>query len=279
GVSLKDENLLYTVRMALRNQLAAGDNLTKFSREQLSKADSRAIADVAVAVSSAEAGAFLLDHIQRTPEPRETLSRYLRHAARHAPAAKLDTLATYVQKEYGEDVDFQLALFKSVQEGAAQRGSRLPESAVAWGGVLAEKLLQAPEQQSDWTFTPLAGAETKNPWFVQRRASADGKNARFLCSLPPGGEQLTGIARSKAFEIPKTLEFYLAGHDGFPNKSAQKKNVVRLRLADTDAIIAEQFPPRNDMAQAVTWHLEKETGRHGYIEVTNADTDSAYAWL
>src|SRR5256885_14876153 len=74
-------------------------------------------------------------------------------------------------------------------------------------------------------------ANPANPWFVQKRVSADGdKSSSFLCSLPPGAESLTGVLRSKPFTIPAKLSFFLAGHDGYPDKPPQKKNVVRLRL-------------------------------------------------
>jgi putative heme-binding domain-containing protein len=277
--SAKDENLNHVTRMALRNQLRAEGGFSSLG--ELSETDSRAIADVAVAVSTPEAGAFLFDHIQRVSEPRETLSRYLRHAARHAPRDRFDKLAGYVREKFGDDTDFQLALFKSVQEGAAQRGAELTHAMREWGSDLASKLLKATDEHWDWTYTALPNAtETKNPWFMQRRKSSDGNpNARFLCSLPPGGEQLTGILRSKAFAIPAKIKFYLAGHDGFPEKPAQEKNVVRLRLINNDEVVAEQYPPRNDIAQPVTWNIEKHAGKQGYIEVVDGDTGSAYAWL
>src|SRR5207247_574495 len=74
-------------------------------------------------------------------------------------------------------------------------------------------------------------ANPANPWFLQKRASADGdKDSLFVCSLPPGGESLTGVLRSKPFTIPARLLFWLAGHDVFPGKPPQRKNYSRLRL-------------------------------------------------
>jgi len=176
----------------------------------------------------------------------------------------------------------QLTLFNSVQEGTAQRGSKLSAAARAWGAELAEKLLASTEQNSSvWHNTPVEGMkETKNPWFVQKRASADGDQASpFLCSLPPGGERLTGILRSDIFTVPGRLHFFIAGHDGQPLNAPQRKNVVRLRAADKQEILAEQFPPRNDLAQPVTWDLAREAGRKAYLEVVDGDDGNAYAWL
>src|SRR5207245_7807709 len=130
-----------------------------------------------------------------------------------------------------------------------------------------------------------------------KRVSADGdRSSWFLCSLPPGGESLTGVLRSRPFTIPAKLSFFLAGHDGYPNKAARKKNAVRLRAADTHEVLAEAFPPRNDTAQLVTWDFTQPAagvapaasagknaaplaGRQAYLAVTDGDNGDAYAWL
>ena len=168
-------------------------------------------------------------------------------------------------------------------------------------------MASADERSLTWFNAPVEGmANSANPWFVQKRASADGdKAAWFLCSLPPGGESLTGVLRSKPFSIPAKLNFFLAGHDGYPDRPAQRKNVVRLRLVQErgpikaasekeaasgggskgvvipfeDDLVAETFPPRNDTAQPVTWNLSPFVGRQGYIEITDGDNGNAYAWL
>lgn len=281
-VPLTDTHLLHTVRMALRNQLQSEGTFSRLPLANWTEADARAIADVAVGVGSAEAGSFLLTHVQQVTEGREVLSRYLRHAVRYISAAQADELAEFTRSKFADDLDFQLALFKAVQEGKGQQGGSLSKGCRAWGSELAEKLLTSTEQSSlMWQNTPVEGiTEIKNPWFVQKRASADGdKTSPFLCSLPPGGEQLTGVLRSQGFLIPEELSFFLAGHDGFPGKPAQKKNVVRLRSGDTHEILAEKYPPRNDTAQPVVWELQAHAGKQGYLEVIDGDNGAAYAWL
>ena len=303
-----DTHLVYVVRKALRDQLKADGVLARLMRETLSEQDARAIADVAVAVPTAEAGEFLLRYVRKYSEVKETLASYLRHAARYAPEKEMDALAAFTRAKFADDLDFQLALFKSIQQGTEQRGAAAAGGVRDWGTELADRLLASADQRSlNWRNTPVEGmANTTNPWFVQKRASADGDNASwFLCSLPPGGESLTGILRSKPLSIPAKLNFFLAGHDGYPDRPAQRKNVVRLRLlqgrglikatsekeAASDAgskgiaipaeddLVAETFPPRNDMAQAVTWDLSRFAGRQGYLEITDGDNGNAYAWL
>ncbi len=303
-----DTHLVYVVRKALRDQLALDGVLTRLMKENLSEPDARAIADVAVAVPGAEAGEFLLRHVQKYSEGNETLANYLRHAARYAPEKNMDSLAAFTRAKFADDLDFQLALFKSVQQGTEQRGAALGGGVRDWGAQLAEGLLASADERSlAWFNRPVEGmANTTDPWFVQKRVSADGDNTSwFLCSLPPGGESLTGVLRSKPFTIPAKLGFFLAGHDGYPGKPPQKKNVVRLRLlperglqaasnnasANSDEtgsgvntalqleVISETFPPRNDTAQPVTWNLGEHAGRQGYLEVVDGDNGDTYAWL
>jgi putative heme-binding domain-containing protein len=126
---------------------------------------------------------------------------------------------------------------------------------------------------------PVEGlAETANPWVLQSRASADRQTATFLSSLP-NGEQLTGVLRSPTFSIPKRLTFFFAGHDGFPDKPINKQNFVRLRLAADHSTVIQTSPPRNDTAQKITWDLSAHAGENGYIELVDADSAGAYAWL
>jgi putative heme-binding domain-containing protein len=303
-----DTHLLYVVRKALRDQLKADGVLARLTRDSLSEGDARAIADVAVAVPTAEAGEFLLRYVRRYSESKETLANYLRHASRYAPEKEMDSLAAFTRAKFAEDLDFQLALFKSIQQGAEQRAATPGGGVRDWGAELARQLLDSANIAAlGWGSAPVEGmANTANPWFVQQRASADGdKSSWFLCSLPPGGESLTGVLRSTPFSIPPKLHFFLAGHDGSPDKPAQKKNVVRLRLlpdngtpsrsgsetagaagvvaAETAALpgeaIAETSPPRNDTAQPVAWDLTQYAAKQGYLEVVDGDNGGAYAWL
>lgn len=273
-----DNHLLHGVRLALRNQLQVKGTFAGLP-QSLPERDLRAIADVAIAVASEEAGRFLLGYIERFNEAPPVTTKYLRHVAKHLPADGVDRLARLARGKFANDVDGQFAMFKSVQEGLAQRGASVTGPVKAWGEELAATFLKAPAKEMEWSNRPIEGMkEKKDPWFVQRRQSADGTSARFLCSLPPGGEHLTGILRSKRFAIPESLTFYLAGHDGPPDKGPQGRNVVRLRGEKNDVLI-EAMPPRNDTAQKVSWDLKAFAGQQGVIEVVDSDTGSGYAWL
>ena len=280
-VDKADNHLLHTVRMALRNQLKAEGAFATLDKDKLNERDSRAVADVAIAVPSAHAGGFLLNHLQRFGEPPATAAKYLRHVASHLPAEGVDQLVALARVRFADDVDAQLAMFKSVQEGVAARGAQLGAPAKAWGDDLATTLLNpSTGDELGWQNTPIDGMkETKNPWFVQTRECADGAKARFLCSLPTGGEHLTGTLRSKAFAAPKNLRFFVAGHDGPPHEGPQGKNAVRLRSADSNEVLLQAAPPRNDIAQKLSWDLGRNAGKEVYFEVVDSDTGSGYAWL
>ncbi len=100
----------------------------------------------------------------------------------------------------------------------------------------------------------------------------------FWSSLP-GGEQRTGLLRSQPFDLPASLKFFVAGHSGFPGKPDHGRNVVRLRDAESGAVLRQALPSRNDLAQPVEWDLADLAGRRGYVELQDGDTGTSYAWL
>jgi putative heme-binding domain-containing protein len=271
------------------------------SAENWSTSQLQALADVAVAVKSERAGAFLNQQLAKLEFERPALVSALQHIARYAPVKELDQLGGYVKSKFSEDIDFQLALFNSVATGAEQRGVKLGDPLRSWGGELCTRAL-ANAADSGWSNTSLENAPTQSPWAFQERRCADGRKARLLSSHPHG-EALTGVLRSREFVVPGRLTFYLAGHDGPPDRSAQKNNAVRLRLAGPEAasevslrpeqdasvdsrsqpriddVLAEAYAPRNDTAQKITWDLRKHAGQRAFLEVTDADTGGAYAWI
>ncbi|HXU78818.1 MAG TPA: PVC-type heme-binding CxxCH protein, partial [Methylomirabilota bacterium] len=278
-VTPEDAQRLYGVRMALRNQFLREGTLPQL--QSLPEKDSRAVADVALGLQSVESGSFLLEHLEKYDEPRPALTEYLRHIARYAPKDQMGKLAAVTRKRCADDLDLQMTLFKSIQEGAAQRGGAIDPGVRDWGAEIAGRLLAAADPSAQgWHCLQLKGNESANPWFLQKRASVDGdKTAWFLCSLPPGGEKLTGILRSKEFAVPETMSFFMAGHDGLPDRFAGGKNFIRLIETSTSQELARSAPPRNDTARPVTWDLKAHAGKTAFLEVVDGDTGDAYAWL
>ncbi len=279
-VPANDTHLLYVVRKSLRDQLQRTHVFEKVFDDSWTDKESRAIADVCPAVTNAAAASFLVAHLQKYSEPREVAAKYLKHAARFLPKERIDNLASLAQEKFRDDVDLQSTLFRSVQDGLAQRGVALSKRMKLWGNALAADLLAAVARtDSDWISMPVdSNSSSPNPWAVQRRKSSDGKEADFLCTLP-AGEQMTGVLRSKNFTAPVKLSFWMAGHDGFPKNPLQNKNLVRLRNADSFEVIRTAPAPRNDVAQEVAWDLGAHAGKEVFLELIDGDTAGAYAWL
>lgn len=276
-----DPALLHTVRMALRNQLQSPGAFQYLSSLALPETHSRAIADVTVGVKSPDAGSYALRQAYKVAPSRTSLMTCLRHAARYAPEMELDALVTIAQEIFGDDLDAQFALFKSMQDAFAQRGASLSGAHTAWAAELTGQLLAPPDEaNTPWIVVPLTGmGSSSNPWTLQPRPSADGDQISVFFSSLPAGESLTGVLRSRAFAIPAALSFYLAGHDGHPDRPPQGRNLVRLIAADTREVLARAAAPRNDEAQRIVWDLRNHTGRHGILEIVDSHTGTAFAWL
>lgn len=275
-----DLQLVYMTRIALRNQLKLDSTFSAIAKSDLSEQDRRAIADVCIGLETKGSGAFLASYLEHADESRDKIETYLKHIARYAPDDAMDKLAAYAQKRFADDLDFQLALFRSVREGLQQRGSAMGASLQDWGKELAGALMVSVDAKKlDWHNTSIRGGEAENPWVLQERDSADGKKVMLISSLAPGGEALTGILRSREFVIPEKLTFWLAGHDGDPARPPGKKNLIRLVDTATGKAIKVARPPRNDVAQKVTWDLKQVAGKKGCIEIVDGNRGHSYAWL
>ncbi len=278
----KQPFLKHALRIALRNQLRENAAFKTIRQTPLSPRDAAAIADVAIAVKTPAAANFLLSHIASGRPPAETIRRAAGHIARHASATDLEHLPQIIETVFAGDLDQQLAVHKALEDGNQQRGQAPAAAFRDWGIRLAERLLNraAPSSQP-WTHRPVPGMPpTQIPWILESRPSADGDpRSPFLCSLSPGGESFTGILASPSFLLPAKLSFFLAGHDGRPDTPAQGRNRINLRLADNNKIIAHAAPPRNDIAQQITWGLSPFRNQQAYLEIIDSNDGGGWAWL
>jgi len=273
-----DTHLVYVLRKSLRDHLkvpAIFDQV--LANKDWSEADQRAFADVCLAVPIPQAASFLLARLGSLSDASSpSLGDALKHAARYAPEADLPKLAEFVRTKFAAQTDFQLGLFRAVDQGLQQRGLALPATLKSWGAELVGQLLGGGVA-SAWSNTPLEAA-TENPWDFQDRKRSDGRTVRVLSSLMRG-EQKTGVLRSPEFAAGAKVSFWLCGHDGYPDKPAKKVNAARLREATTGAVLFEAWPPRNDAVTQITWDTAPHAGKRVMLEVTDADTGDAYAWL
>ncbi len=276
-VAAADTHLLYAVRKALRDHLAETAIFDRVMSATWPVTDSKFLGDVVPAVASPAAGAFLLRNFATLDLDAAGQAAVLQHAARYAPEADLPQLAALAKAH--SSLTAQLSLFNSVDQGLRQRGISLPGSLQDWGSDLVSQLLAQPDMTAGWQNLPNEdAAPTVHFWDFEERAFADGTRGRVLSSLP-GGEAMTGVLRSPVFAAPAQLSFWLCGHDGPPDKPALQRNSVQLCAADTREVLFTAAPPRSDVAQKISWDLSRLAARRVYLEVTDGDTGSAYAWL
>jgi len=274
-----DTHTRYVLRKALRDQLAAGSGYAWMRSAALPATMVRSLADISLAVKSPEAASFLLTVAAGLQAEPSQAGEYLRHAARHLPEDRVGDIADLARRMMPNDAAKQLVLFDAVQGGLAERGGALPEALRGWGLELARALL-GPSPASEWSSRPVHPyGSLDNPWAVQARDSGDGVRGRNFLSTLPSGEQKAGVLRSHPFAAPDRLKFFLAGHDGFPDKPLQNLNMVRLVDARSGEELVRAAAPRNDLAQLVQWDLAAWQGRSVRLELIDQDTATAYAWL
>lgn len=282
-VPADDDHLVHTLRMALRNQWLSAGAFDAVRDTEWSAADRARIADVLPGVPTPEAAGFLVRYLRDSADPEADWTRFLEHAARHLPVGEIDVLQEIVRQRQPSNVETEWTLFQLVRNGLDRRGESL-DVIKPWASGLAERLFRAGlDESGSWTVRTIDvgnGASGANPWVLQRRAFDDGApGPRLISSLPPGGEQLTSALRSPPFRVPARLTFWIAGHDGFPDRRPGRKNFVRLLDAESDETIAIEFAPRQDVAQRVDWPLESHQNRLGQIEIVDGDTGTAFAWI
>ncbi|MCA9021655.1 MAG: c-type cytochrome, partial [Planctomycetaceae bacterium] len=238
------------------------------------------LASLTLAVPSEQAALYLLRYLQTEKIHPEQLPEYFRHMVRYLPAEKLSEVIQLAQTQLAANLDLQVEIIKAVLQGYQQKGLRIDAALTDWAARLTQTLLAQQGMQSvQWVNYPAGEENSENPWTLQQRASADGKeSAPFFCSLP-AGERATGRLISQPFSIPPELSFYLAGHTGFPRQPDNGFNYVQLRRLEDQRVLKRVSAPRNDLAQQVHWDLKEFAGTEGYLEVVDSDSGKAYAWL
>ena len=282
---LEDVHLIHTIRIALRNQLRSTATVEQLATTAISEQKLERLIDIALAVPNETAAWFTFNYVRGREVSPDMMSRCLSHVAQHVGGARLDDVAKFVQTKYPGDETKQISLFQSLFAGLTRRGQRLSAETELgkWGASLAVKMLDPMSRPAPaWVNVPVESAPVAlqaSPWGVKPRGSADGvKDGLFFDSIS-NGEKLTGVLRSAPFAVPDKLSFWLCGHSGNPATKPAPLNHVRLKLVDSGEVIAQQVPPRNDVAQKIEWNLTKWSGQRGVIEIVDADTGDAYAWL
>lgn len=286
-----DLHLRHAIRMVLRDHLR-NDEWCREIMTSASDPDAVVLAGLSLSLKTAPAGEFIAEHVALLAEAEpDRLAEYLQFAAAYVSPESAAVVAKAVRAKFDDNIRLQIQLLDSMEAGFAQR-SLIPPSAVTdWAEHVVLQLLEmrTPEDLQalqrpavlSWSYVPHPdSANPDNLWMVSTaRQSADGMKNTPLFSSIEKGENRTGIYRSAAFTAGDSFSFYLAGHDGFPDKPAGGKNTVRLHDAVSGEVLVQAAPPRNDVAQKVEWSTAKWKGRSVRLELVDGDTAGAFAWL
>ena len=275
-----DDHLIHATRIALRNQLRDPAVLAGLTLDTPSAEERALVLDLLLAASGEASAEFRMKFFENHEDLSGALfAKHLPTLARNVPAARLESLFALAQRKLGKSPEELATGLDALLSALDQRGIPPGATLRTWGPQVVNALLAPRETAGVWTNSPADGAPpSANPWAFEQRKCADGKTVAFMSSFPHG-EKLTGTLHSPAFSLPATLSFFLCGHDGSPGKPAAKTNFIRLRDAQSNAVLREAAPPRNDTAQNITWDLTDCAVRRGVIEITDGNTGSAYAWL
>lgn len=279
----EDTHLIHACKIALRENLKDEAVFAAVEKMRFDDSAQKRLLDVVLAVPGDTAARFVFAYAQSHNVDQDVLVKALPAVARTLPVDQIHLLARFVRTKFGSDAAFQLALFTEVEQALLSRGVE-PKSVgpgelmKVWAIEVTDGVL-LDEKMDKWQHVANPDTpDSADPWGYEKRKCADGREVEVMSSHAHG-EKLTGVLRSQAFLIPKSLSFYLCGHNGFPNTPDNGKNRIVLRLSEDDSVIAEQTPPRNDTAKQYTWDLTGRDGKFGYLEVIDGDTADAYAWL
>lgn len=116
-----DDHLLHVARIALRDQLKRDDVWAGLAALELNQADLDRLADVAVAVPSPSAAAFLLDRMRESEQNQGDLVRFIHHVARHGDGEPAEALLE-IANAGDRSPDDRLSLLRMILQGAQERG-------------------------------------------------------------------------------------------------------------------------------------------------------------
>lgn len=285
--SPSDTHLCHTFKIAIRNQLLTDAGAKCLVQTPWNDEQAAALSEICLGFDQPASAEFLLRQLA-TPGrlADQDLPAILRKIVRNAPRSSWDDIAEIAESRFAGNLEFQHELFQSIEQAIQQRGLSYTGGLKSWGRRLALDLLRSSvDGRAGWSFAPLEGqsGSTPNPWGLQTRNFQNDGQGPVLSSIVYG-EKLTGRLISTTFSLPERLEFYLCGHNGYPETNPNPVNKALLRRASDGEVLRSAIPPRNDTGKRVVWEFDANSesvkpGEKVYLEVVDADTGDAYAWI
>jgi putative heme-binding domain-containing protein len=222
--------------MALRDQLLPlNDWRAHLPTQHWTEADQRAVADVAPGVPTATAAAFLLNHLQRLPEPPANQLAYVYHVARYGTATQTEAdLVEFARGDRAADLKHHLALFKAIQDGLQARGVPLWITARSWAEELTHQLLASRDNADYVAGIELGGAMRMETVSSLVRAAAVDRHA-VSAAREAALAALMGINAKQAIAV--TGQVLADGGDNFE----VREKAAKLLAGTTDAEALDQL--------------------------------------
>jgi putative heme-binding domain-containing protein len=218
----------------------------------------------------------LLHYLDTHPDAANR-DELLKHAAGHATGPMLGRCVELAQR-LTDDRDAKFQLLQVLTESQNARPGRVPAPLLDWATELVTSELDRFEHLATGSTVVAWSAGDDGLWPLRSRKLASGPSVLLVDSIGRS-ESYTGKLLSDAFAAPDEIRFWLAGHNGFPQRQDHRKNQVRLIDASSGEILHTAYPPRNDVAQQVRWDTGALGGRPVRIQCVDGDSGTAYAWL
>lgn len=275
-----------SIRIAIRNQVRGlGDGLgeaLKTTGLSIESPQADRLSSIILAVQTPGAGRWVLDYLQAHRQlPTGQAIVLLEHATRclRGDASELSRVLEIaratVNQQRGEG-------WRMLQLVAAAIPSDSPgrELVKEWAAELTHADLKDVEAVLD-SGRPLAivwrdGAVGN--WPTQMRRTINGADVNVTSSFPLG-EPYVGRLVSDPFPVPATIEFWIAGHNGYPDQADHRKNRAELIDAATGTVLHVAYPPRNDALVPIKWDCRGFEGRQARLQLIDEDSAGAYAWF
>jgi putative heme-binding domain-containing protein len=182
-----DAELVYATRVSLRDNLTAPGVYPAAQKiAESNPAAGQRLAEISVAVPTADAADFLLAQLKRANLATPRAGEFLKHVALNVAPEKLPAVIDFVEHLHDAPLPQRFAVAQGLSEAAARRGLQLPESTRAWtehtiiealgstdGAILDHALEAARELKTPEKLEPLRRLATGNGPYTRRNAALD----------------------------------------------------------------------------------------------------------
>jgi putative heme-binding domain-containing protein len=276
----EDTHLRYTALLAVRNNLKDRSVMWRVPGIKWTDSQLELITRAMVDVPSSAGSSFVLDYVLNHDLPTPKLLSYLEYIGRYASPYQMDQVVSLVDRKFGNDFDTQLSLYNTFKKGILQSGAAVSPRIKDWGLTLAKHYLENISETTDtWKSRPLIKtSESTGPWNVSESFLTNVAPAFRIVLSERKGYPPREVLYSVPFKLPAQLKMNVFDNDidNSETKRGISKNVVRVRLAGSNKVVAErrlnqvETSQLKDLIQNITLDLSKYQGQPGFIEAVDS---------